>query len=72
MKSITMHALQKLLEAAIASHKESVASFEGDQNPQVIEMRQRAESRLEAYESVYEATRGRTVLLRILAKLPAA
>lgn len=69
---ITIHQLQKLLEAAIVSHKETIASFEGDQNPQVVEMRQRAEARLEAYESVYQATTGRTILLRILAKLPAS
>jgi hypothetical protein len=61
----------KLLKMAIKREKDFISGCESsDQknNPQVIEMRVRAEGRLEAFEAALYAKRGSFCLLNIYAK----
>ena len=61
----------RLMELAIARDRDFVASHLTDENPQVIVMRLRAESRLEALVDVRDALTGRDSFgLRLMAKEP--
>jgi hypothetical protein len=65
MKTSSVKEMRSMLTAAIESQKATIATFKGDKNPQVVEMRLKAEGKLEAYEATLLALMGDRVLLKL-------
>ena len=57
-----------LLKKAIAKEKRSIELWTGDTNPQIIEMRHKAQGRLDAFEAALDSLRGTHCFLRIYAR----
>ena len=68
MKMLPLQEVRDLIGQAIDRTKGYIENCKGNDNPQVIEMRLKAEGRLAALEDVSYALRGDIVNLRILAK----
>jgi len=64
-KRVRINELKKLVEDANVKCYKKDHAFHGSDNPQVIEMRQQNQGRLEAYKAVLNALEGDFVFLRI-------
>lgn len=58
--------LKKMVKKAMDNAENSVETLGGNDNPQVIEVRQTYIGQLEAFTAVYEAMHNDTIALRIL------
>jgi hypothetical protein len=64
---ITMSQLRKKLESSLANEDRKLVAFASDSNPQVVEMRLKAEARREVFEAVIIAINGDSWLLNTFA-----
>lgn len=60
--------IEALISQAIEREKKFIESCKGNDNPQVVAMRLKAEGRLDALESINRALSGDLVELRIMAQ----
>lgn len=57
--------IKEMIKSAMDNAKESMDSFEGNENPSVKTLYVAAKARYESYRAVYDAMNGNTVSLRI-------
>ena len=69
MKRKPLSEIERRINLAVARLEEDIAAWEGVTNPQVVEMRTRAEGELRAYRSVLDALHGNNVFLNIAARI---
>ena len=70
MRQKELREMRELIRQARERSKNQVLSFTGCDNPQVIEMRLKAEAEVEAYNNVLDAISGSFTMLRLAAGSP--
>lgn len=67
-RNFNAKATEELLRKAMAKYAAYIEQTKGCSNPQVVELRNFAEGKLQAYESVLDALNGDLVMLKIAAE----
>jgi len=69
MSKPTPAEVKRILRAAIAKQERYVDAFQGNRNPQVMELRKQAEAEVRAFTACLRALEGNTLDLRLYSDL---